>query len=114
MAASIVMQRRGAQAPCDSRDLGDGDAGCVAEACRYERGWEGAQPSRGDRAGSSSPAVCKRDAEMGLEVRKRTCPICLKHILRGNLGCNVESQTGEEKVACCAHQKCTKIDPKRT
>lgn len=51
---------------------------------------------------------------MVLEVRKRMCPIHLKHAPQGILGCNTESQTGEEKVACCAHQKCTKMDPKWT
>lgn len=52
-------------------DLGDGGAGRVEEECRYERGWERARPSHGDRAGSSSPVVVvsKRDAGLGAKQK---------------------------------------------
>lgn len=71
LAASTAMQGRGVQTPCDSRDLGDGGAGRVEEECRYERGWERARPSHGDRAGSSSPVVVvsKRDAGLGAKQK---------------------------------------------
>lgn len=76
----------------------------------WGQGWE--QLARG--CGRQERCRAGSYAEMVLEVRKRMYPIHLKHAPQGNLGCNIESQTGEEKVACYAHQKCTKMDPKWT
>lgn len=43
MTPGIVIQCRGVQAWYDSRDLGDGDTGGIAEERRYERAWNGGQ-----------------------------------------------------------------------
>lgn len=50
MTPRVVVQCRGVQAWYDSRDLGDGDTGSIAEERRYERAWNGAQ--------AETPGLC--------------------------------------------------------
>lgn len=81
MTPSIVIRCRGVQAWYDSRDLGGGDIGGIAEERRCEHAWNGAQTDPGDPWAQPASGQLKRCrpgswAKMGLEVKDSLSNVC--------------------------------------